>query len=217
MDRVVGWKRSTGPSRTSYVSATRTAGTVNFNRRAIDRFLSEIASENVAPAGGTATAVVGAIGASLCEMVCIHTVESDEAAEFADVREILRKQRNHLLDLAETDASVVDDLFGGADGQPDEPGLKRSIGVPLTIAESCLTVLELAVDVTATGNRTAVADAATGVVLTHASLRAALFTVRSNLGQSADPSFVAEIERRVAEIEDRADEARNRAMRHTEG
>lgn len=189
---------------------------MNSNRQALDRFLSEIVSENVTPAGGTATAVVGAVGASLCEMVCIHTVEADGATELVDAREALREQRGHLLDLAEADASVVDDLFGGADGQPDESGIKRSIGVPFTIAESCLTVLELAVDVTATGNRTAVADAATGVVLTHAAFRAALFTVQSNLSQSADPSFVAEVERRVAELEDRADEAYDRAMRHAQ-
>lgn len=201
-------------SRTSYVPAGRIVGTVHSNRQAIDRLLDEIASENVAPAGGTATAVVGAVGASLCEMVCIHTAEADGAAELTDVREDLREQRGHLLDLAEADASVVDDLFGGTDSQPDESGVKRSIGVPLTIAESCLTVLELAVDVTATGNRTAVADAATGVTVTHAAFRAALFTVRNNIDQSADPGFVAEIKRRVAEIEDRADEAYDRAMRH---
>lgn len=190
---------------------------MNSNRQAIDRFLSEIASENVAPAGGTATAVVGAIGTSLCEMVCIHTVESDAKSELAGVREDLRRQRGHLLDLAEADASVVDDLFAGAGGETDESGMKRAIGVPLTIAESCLAVLELAVEVTATGNRTAVADAATGVVLTHAALGAALVAVRSNLGRISDPSFVSEIELRVAEIEDRADDARDRALQRADG
>jgi len=202
----------------SYVPAVRTDGTVTSNRRAIDRFLSEIASENVTPAGGTATAVVGAVGTSLCEMVCIHTVESDAgaAAELAEVGEELRRERGHLLGLAEADASVVDDLFAGAGGEPDESGIKRSVGVPLTIAESCLIVLELGADVTATGNRTAVADAATGVVLTHAALRAALLTVRSNLSWSTDPSFVAETERRVAEIETQANDAYDRAMRHVE-
>lgn len=191
---------------------------MNSNRQAIDGFLSAIASENVTPAGGTATAVVGAVGASLCEMVCIHTVEAATGStELTRMREDLQRQRDHLLDLAEADASVVDDLFGGAGGDPDESGVKRSIGVPLTIAESCLTVLELGIEVTATGNRTAVADAATGVVLTHAALRAALFTVRSNLSRSADPSFVAEIERRVDEIEIRADEARDLALRHADG
>lgn len=186
------------------------------NRQALDRFLTDIASENVAPAGGTATAVVGAVGASLCEMVCIHTIESDTTAGLADVRDDLHRERGHLLDLAEADASVVDDLFGGTDGTPDKSGQKRAIGVPLTIAESCLVVLELAVDVTATGTRTAVADAATGVMLTDASLRAALFTVRSTLDHVADASFTAEMERRLDEIEGHADDARSRALGHVE-
>jgi formiminotetrahydrofolate cyclodeaminase len=75
---------------------------VNSNTRAIDRFLDGIASENVTPAGGTATAVVGAIGVSLCEMVCIHAdADGDATADLTDVRDDLRRQRGHLLDLAE--------------------------------------------------------------------------------------------------------------------
>jgi formiminotetrahydrofolate cyclodeaminase len=191
---------------------------VSFDRQAIDRFLSDIASENVTPAGGTGTAVVGAVGASLCEMVCLHTDPADagSAADLAGIGEDLRRQRGHLLDLAAADARVVDDLFAGEEGDPDESGVRRAIGVPLTVAESCLTVLELAVDVTAAGPRAAVADAATGVVLTHAALRAALLTAERNLHRSADPEFVAGIERRVTELEERATAARDRAMRHAE-
>ncbi|WP_435066651.1 cyclodeaminase/cyclohydrolase family protein [Haloplanus sp. C73] len=186
------------------------------NRPAIERFLGDIASEHVAPAGGTATAVVGAVGASLCEMVCIHTAESDAATELADVRADLSTERGHLLDLAEADATLVDDLFGGAAGAPDDADIERAVGVPLAIAESCLTVLELAGDVTATGAPTALADAATGVTLTHAALQAALFTARRNLDRLDDTSFVDETERRLAELEVRADDTRDRAMRHVE-
>lgn len=51
--------------------------------RPVDRFLAAVASENLTPAGGTAAAVVGATGAALCEMVCIHSIErlDDEAIE----------------------------------------------------------------------------------------------------------------------------------------
>ncbi|WP_251328821.1 cyclodeaminase/cyclohydrolase family protein [Haloplanus pelagicus] len=190
------------------------------NARSIDRFLDEIASESVAPAGGTAAAVAGGLGAALCEMVCIHTVgRGADAAGLADVRDELRTQRGHLLDLAETDAAVVDELFGasGTEARPESgAGIERAVGVPLTTARACLTVLELATDVTATGTPTAVADAATGVLLVDAALRASLLTARHNLDRIPDPSFVDEIERRAAEIEARADRAEKRAMRHVE-
>lgn len=118
---------------------------MNGGDQSLDEFLSSIASERVTPAGGSATAVVGAIGAALCEMVCIHTVENNEdeavAPDLAAVRDRLRRERSNLLGLAETDAQVVADLFPASDGGLDQTALKQSIGVPLTIAEACLNVL----------------------------------------------------------------------------
>jgi len=193
---------------------------MDYRTSTINEFLARIASENVTPAGGTAAAVVGAIGTSLCEMVCIHTVEHDEyasvAADMANIREELRRQREHLLDLAERDATVVDELFSTTAGKTDQSDIKRSIGVPLTIAVACRTVLDLAIEITAKGNRNALADAGTGVYLVRAALRASVFTVRSNLDQVSDQSFVDEIERRIAQIESRADDTHKQAMDHLE-
>lgn len=193
---------------------------MNYRDQTVDEFLSEVASERVAPAGGTATAVVGALGAALCEMVCIHTVENDdggvETTALVEVRDDLHRQRGHLLQLADTDGRLVEELFGGDSGDVEQPEVKRSIGVPLTIADACLNVLELATDVTETGNRNAVADAATGVILTRSALRAAVFTVRSNVDQVSDASFVEDVERDVEEIESRGDDAYERAMHNVE-
>lgn len=193
---------------------------MNARTLTIEEFLARIASENVTPAGGSAAAVAGAIGTSLCEMVCIHTAENDEyadvAADVADSRAELRRQREHLLDLAEADATVVDELFSTTAGETEQSDVKRSIGIPLTIAEACGTVLELAVEVTAKGTRNALADAGTGVFLVRAALRAALFTVRTNTEFLSDRSFIDEVEQRAAEIEVRANDARERAMHQIE-
>lgn len=193
---------------------------MNYREQTLDEFLGGIASERVAPAGGTGTAVAGAIGAALCEMVCVHTVRGDDhgagETDLADVRDDLREAREHLLELAETDGRIVDELFSQSAGAPGESELKRSIGVPLTIADACLDVLELAADVTAYGNRNAVADAGTGVILARSALRAAAFTVRRNVDQVDDSSFTDEVERDIAEIETRGDEAYERAMRNVD-
>lgn len=186
----------------------------------IDGFLTRIASEKITPAGGTAAAVVGAIGTSLCEMVCIHTVESDEyasvATDVADIRDDLRSQREHLLNLAQTDAIIVNELFSNTNDEIDQSDLKRSIGVPLTIAVACETVLDLAIETAVKGNRNALADAGTGVFLVHAALRASIFTVRQNLTQVSDQSFIDEIEQRISHIESHAEDAHEQAMVHIE-
>jgi len=182
--------------------------------RRVDQFLEDVASETAPTAGGAATAVVGAIGASLCEMVCASTTAGPDGGgeDLAAVREDLARLRGHLEELADRDAAVVEELFAtGWDGG-DESAMKRATGVPLATAEACLAVLDHATVVTERGNRNAVPDAVTGAFLAHAALRAAIFTVRCNLERIADRSFVDDQERRAAEIERSAQRASDRIL-----
>jgi len=175
--------------------------------------LSDIASERASPASGTAAAVVGAFGASLCEMGCIHSVgrndPDDAGAELRDIRDDLRTQRNHLLELGARDAAVVDELFGGACGA-GQTETKRSIGVPLTTARACLTVIELGAVVAESGTRSIVADVRAGVLFAHSGLRASVFAVRSNVKRIEDQSFVERINRRTDTIEETAEQTAQR-------
>lgn len=193
---------------------------MDYHDQAVGELLSDVASERVAPAGGTATAVVGAIGAALCEMACVHALQADANAraggELTAVRDDLRRQRTHLLRLAASDAAVVDDLFGGASDGVGEADYKRSVGVPLTIAEACMNVLDLATTVTDDGARSAAIDAASAVYLVHAALRAAAFTVRQNLDGVADAEFVAAVEQDVTRVEERGGTAAETAIENVE-
>jgi hypothetical protein len=119
----------------------------------IDDFLSAVASESVTPAGGTTAAVVGATGAALCEMVCLHSS-----------------------DVADADADAVATLLAAqpTDDAGATPEAKRATGVPLAIAEACSAVLDHAPVVTEVGSPVAVPDAVTGAVLARAAVRAAV-------------------------------------------
>lgn len=176
--------------------------------------LSDIASATVSPASGTVGGVVGAMGTALCEMVCIHLQEADVStdADLAELRRKLETDRDRLLVLAEADAAVVDELFGTA-GDGDDPSIrKRSVGIPLTLAEACLAVLEAATVVTGAADRPVVIDAGIGAYFVDSALRSALFTARSNVGSIDDESFRAETKRRVAELESAADRAVRQVM-----
>lgn len=182
---------------------------MNYATQPVDQLLAAVASENVTPAGGTVAAVVGAAGASLCEMVCIHT-GGDGASELDTVREDLRRQRRGLLELADADAEAVASLLAVIREGDSDTEAKRATGVPLAVAEGCLTVLEAAPSVVERGNPNAVPDAVTGVLLAHAALRAAVFTVRSNLDHIEDDAFVEGTERRASEVERAAERAAER-------
>lgn len=187
--------------------------------RSIEEFLDAVASERVTPAGGSAAAVVGATGAALCEMVCIHTLRSaadqepDESSDVAALRDEFRDTRGHLLDLADADAEAVDTLLSaGGEGGTATNDAKRATGVPLTVAKACVAVVEGATVVVADGTPSAVPDAVTGAELAHAALQASLYTVRVNLNGIDDDSFVDDIERRAADLERNADGAYEQVM-----
>lgn len=184
----------------------------------IETFLDDIASEAVTPAGGTAGAVVGAVGASLCEMVAIHTLNDTDTdadrEELAQARSAVATHRETLLELADADARVVASVFGGSDGTPPSTTMTQATGIPLGIAEACLHILEDAEPVIASANANVLADALTGVFVTQAALRAALYTVRTNLGYLDDRTAREEFDERVTEIEARSKTFENRLEEH---
>ncbi|MDX1745394.1 MAG: cyclodeaminase/cyclohydrolase family protein [Halobacteriales archaeon] len=190
---------------------------MSYENQTINEFLDSVASRAVTPAGGTAAALVGAIGTALCEMVCLHTIGkdgyTDVEAEMTDVLDDLGTQREFLLELAGRDADVVDELLATS---PDEPNRvaaqKRATGVPLAIAEACVPVIEHATVLAEKGNRNAVPDAGTGSFLVYGALQASVFTVRYNLDRISDPSFVEEMETRTTELERSAEAELERAI-----
>jgi len=198
-------KQTTGKGRQTIVTVAD---------RSIGEFLENVASQQVTPSGGAVAAVGGAMGAALCEMVCLHTVgpdgEGDASTELVDIREMLGGHRNRLLELADEDASAVDDVqvaFKTDDVSRRQTAMKRSTEVPLSMAETCLDVLESAVTVTEKGTSVAIPDAVTGALLAEGALRAAVSTVRANIGMIDEAELVAEMKQRSDELVVGADEA----------
>lgn len=179
----------------------------------IEQFLSDIASSNVSPAGGSAIAISGAMGASLCEMACIHTLNDNDVgesvAEITTTRDQLKGQRKTLLQLARQDAQVIDSLFRGSGSDATPADRKRSLGVPLAIAETCLDVLDQGAKIVQWTDRAVVADAKTGIILANASLNGGIFIVNDNLDLVSDQSFVDQIEMRVGEVVEAAKKSAN--------
>lgn len=181
---------------------------MEYATRSIGAFLTDIADATVAPAGGTAGAVVGAIGTACCEMVCIHlqAAEVDAAVDLAELKADLEGARAQLLELGDADAAVVEALFG-PDGDADPTIRTRAVAVPLATSETCLDALETAAVLTGTADRPVVADAATGSYFIEAALRSAVATARTNLDAVDDESFSGETARRLRDVEAAADRA----------
>ncbi|UWG50811.1 Formiminotetrahydrofolate cyclodeaminase [Halalkaliarchaeum sp. AArc-CO] len=191
---------------------------MNYAEEPIGEFLEAVASERVVPAGGTAAAIVGAAGAALCEMTCIHAEHAPverptaETELLAEARAELRRSRVRLLQLGDADAEAIEALRSvvrGADTDSEETTTeeRRATGVPLTIAEACLSVLEAAEVAVELGAENATPDAVTGVLLAESALESALYIVRHNTADLENDSFAGTVRNRAAEIDTKADYA----------
>lgn len=171
------------------------------NTQAMSAFLDAVASERVAPAGGSVVALTGAAGTALVEKAVIHTLETNLAddsptEELRDARSSINTHRSTLVSLATSDAQSVDDLFAGESGELDQTVLKQATGIPLSIANTCSTVLAESLEIITAVESNVAPDLHSGLYLLYSVSVAAIRTVESNLELIEDLSTRSQFEAR---------------------
>ena len=190
--------------------------------KSITGFLAELKSDSPAPGGGSAAALVGAIGAALGIMVGNLTVSN---AKYESVHEECTKVS---LDLEERLAALEKYIDEDTEAfnqvmksykmskSNDEEKLVRSKAIqeslkvastlPFAVAKACLNVLELSGKILSIGNANAASDAAVAGRMAHAAMWSAIYNVRINLGSIKDGDFVADMKGKVEGIVARSEE-----------
>lgn len=176
--------------------------------KSIQLFLDELASKAPTPGGGSAAAIMGAMGAALLGMVCNLTVgkKNYEAVE-AEMRTTLEAAENlraHLTDMIRADVDAFDQVMGAyglpketdiekqARSQAIQAALKAATEVPLECARACAEVIVLSHTVAEKGNRNVISDAGVAVLAAYAGLRSAALNVHVNVASINDEVFVSE-------------------------
>lgn len=161
-----------------------------------------LASRAPVPGGGSASALAGALGAALVEMVCELTVGKPE---YEDVDPVARQigaaageLRGSMLAAAEEDAAAYLDVVTARrlprETDEERAARKAAIGeaslaateVPLRVVRLAADVLDLAASIASIGNRNAVSDAGAAALLAAAAARGAALNVRINLPSLPD-------------------------------
>ncbi len=180
----------------------------------VERFLDELASGNATPGGGSAAAIMGAMGAALVSMVCNLTIgkKGYEAVD-AEMRALLARSealRTKLAGMVAEDIAAFDSLMAAyrlPKASDDEKvrrsaaiqqGLKAATEAPLACARGCAEAVRLAAISVEHGNVNVISDVGVGVVAAHAALRSAALNVHINAPQIKDMDFTA---RAVAELD----------------
>ncbi|MGH8613135.1 MAG: methenyltetrahydrofolate cyclohydrolase [Gammaproteobacteria bacterium] len=170
-------------------------------------FLNKLASKASTPGGGSAAAIMGAMGAALVSMVCNLTIGKEKYAGVEDeMKEVLNRAealREQMTDMIRQDVAVFDQVMG-AYGMPKDAeeqkiarseaiqrALKAATDVPIACARTCVEVISLSRTAAEKGNRNVISDAGVAVVAAHAALQSAALNVYINIGNIKDQSFAA--------------------------
>jgi formiminotetrahydrofolate cyclodeaminase len=184
--------------------------------KTIQVFLDELASKSSTPGGGSAAAIIGAMGAALISMVANLTVgkKNYEAVE-GEIKTILARSealRTQLTDMVKADVDVFNKVMGayGLPKDTDEQkaqrteaiqsALKEATDVPLACAKLCAEVINLCLPVAEKGNKGVISDAGVAVLAGYAALRSAALNVYINIGGIKDESFVRDRSKQLETI-----------------
>jgi formiminotetrahydrofolate cyclodeaminase len=190
----------------------------------VRELLERLATDAPVPGGGSASALAGALGASLVQMVVALTSGRPGAVDHEDeLREIgLRGATltSELLRLSELDATAYAAVVAARrlprDTEVEQLSRTRQIdaatreatSVPLEIARRADEVLQLAERLAPIGNGNAISDVGVASLLAAAGLRGAALNVRINLpflpeDEPLRTHAEGELERLLASIDDR--------------
>ncbi len=194
---------------------------------AIEPFLDALASQSATPGGGSAAAIIGAMGAALVSMVCNLTIGKKKYADVEDemtnVLNEAERLRRTLTDMIQDDVQAFDAVMGAyrmaketdaekaARSEAIQLALKQATVVPLACCKVAREVIDLAGVAAEKGNLNVISDAGVGVLAAYAALRSAALNVYINAKMIADKGFaeasLKELEGLLAGAEDATEKA----------
>ena len=186
---------------------------MGFSTTPCNEFVTVLASKAPVPGGGGASALAGAVGTALGNMVGSLTVGKKK---YADVEEEIIELKakcdvlqQELLALIERDAEVFAPLakaYGMPKDTEEEKAekarvmaivLKDACMVPMEIMEKCAEALECMKEFAEKGSRLAISDAGTGAVLCKAALQGASLNVFINTKAMEDRALADELNKKA--------------------
>lgn len=184
----------------------------HLTNRSCAEFAAALASKAPVPGGGGASALVGALGAALCSMVCNYTVGKQKYAGVEeDVKAILARAeelRERLLALVEEDARAFEPLSRAYAIPKDDPGreaimeqcLRDAAAPPMELLRLCCQAIDLHRELLDKGSAMVLSDVGTGVIFCWGALYGAWLNVKVNTKPMKDRAYAEGINREADEL-----------------
>ncbi|MFY7706839.1 MAG: glutamate formimidoyltransferase [Flavobacteriales bacterium] len=184
-------------------------------------FADETASESPAPGGGSISAYVGALGASLGAMVANLSSHKrgwddrwEEFSEWAEKGVYYQQQLMALVDEDTRAFNKIMESFGLPKGTDEEKAIrskaiedasKYAMEIPYRTADLALESMQVMQRMVEIGNPNSITDAGVGVLCARAAVLGAVMNVRINAGGIKDKSFTEPLLAKAKELEQKAE------------
>lgn len=174
--------------------------------KTVTAFTEELASPAPVPGGGGASALAGAIGISLGDMVGELTTGKKKYADVEeDIRSLMERAqalRVRLLEFVDGDAEAFAPLAKAYSIPRDDPdrdtvmesALRTACSVPMDILRACAEAVDIIEEFAAKGSRLAVSDAGCGAILCKAAMQAASLNIYINTKSMKDRACARALE-----------------------
>jgi methenyltetrahydrofolate cyclohydrolase len=182
----------------------------------LEDFLNALASKAPTPGGGSAAAVIGAMGAGLISMVCNVTLGKkgmeEVAAEMRAVCDQSEALRSRLTAMIAEDIGAFDGLMSayrlpkGTDTEKAarsmaiQRGLVGATNTPLDCARACAEVIKISRRAAQHGYAGVISDAGVGVLAAQTALRSAALNVQINAPMLEDKAFAGRASEELAAL-----------------
>jgi len=182
-------------------------------------FADETSSESPAPGGGSISAYMGALGASLATMVAnlsSHKKGWDERwEEFSDWAEKGERYKNELIKLVDADTKAFNQImtaFGLPKSTEEEKASRTkaiqdatrfAIEIPFKVMEAACAAMEVIKAMAETGNPNSVSDAGVAALCARSAVMGAFMNVRINAKDFDDKNFVSDIVRKGTDTQNK--------------
>jgi len=159
---------------------------LTYKNQSLQFYLDQLASRNPVPGGGSAAALVGALGAALIAMVANYSVGKGKTKKAqAKIKDVLRKSekfRQQLLALVDRDAQAYLKVVQTRKAAPNikHKARQKARAVPLETCRLCYDVLQLAPNLVEHGNPYLLSDVKVAVEMLWAGFNAAMFNAEAN-------------------------------------
>lgn len=197
----------------------------------VEEFMEVTAGSEPVPGGGSVSALVGGLSASLTQMVANLTigrkkyVEVDaEMRALAEKAEAIRKELIAGID-KDSDAYAQVSTAFKLPKETDEEKATRSAAiqeatkiaaaVPMEVAEVAFELVPLIEAVVMKGNQNAITDGCIAMMSCRLAVLGALLNVRINLGGIKDEAFVKQYTEACERLEKEVQEAEKKILAHT--